>query len=255
MPSALIRRAAASLAVAASLGTASPASANPFSILRAASKAGQVAKGAGAVGKASKAAGAAGKAATVTKLSAAGKAIVAGGSVVAAERAGLLFAGLGDDGARLATYVAREPDGLLRTVVAGGEQATLTVDDAARSISAMAAERGAAGADVYVDLSAARVPGAIPPPQPGQRLYVLDAEAKPHRLTSTKTEQGYEYEVELDDGVLDVADFAASQLEDDGEGESDMPPWFPASVLGVGAIGYAIHRRKRRQAETPADAG
>lgn len=238
----------AALAVAASIAVASPAEASPFAILRAASKAGQVAKGAGAVGKGAKAAGAVGKAASGgAKIGAAGKALLAGGSVLAAERAGLVFAGVGDDAARAAAYVAREPDGLLRTVVRGGGQSTGTADDAARSIGSLAAEQGRAGVDVYVDLSAARVPGTIPPPAPGQRLYVLDAEAKPHLVTSTKSEGGaWEHVVDVGGTSLDIADFAAMELEGD---ESDAPPaWFFGlsgfTVLAVG--GVMLHRRRKR---------
>mgnify|MGYP000895633060 FL=1 len=247
----LLAHGLAALAVAASIAVASPVKASPFAILRAASKAGQVAKGAGAVGKGAKAAGAVGKAASGTaKIGAAGKALLAGGSVLAAERAGLVFAGLGDDAARAAAYVAREPDGLLRTVVRGGGQSTLPADDAARSLSTLAAEQGRVGVDVYVDLSAARVPGTIPPPAPGQRLYVLDAEAKPHLVKSTKSETGaWEHAVDAGGTSLDIADFAAMELEGD---ESDAPPaWFFGlsgfAVLAVG--GVMLHRRRKRARE------
>jgi MYXO-CTERM domain-containing protein len=242
----LAARGLSAFAFAALLGATSPAKASPFAILRAASKAGQVAKGAGAVGKA---------ASGTAKIGAAGKALLAGGSVLAAERAGLVFAGLGDDAARAAAYVAREPDGLLRTVVRGGGQSTLSADDAARSIGSLAAERGRVGIDVYVDLSAARVPGSIPSPGPGQRLYVLDAEAKAHLVTSTKSESGaWEHVVDVGGTSLDIADFAAMELEDDGDDDAPPPWFFGLSGFAALAVGGAFVHRRRKRAREEAEA-
>jgi hypothetical protein len=207
--------------------------AGPLSLL---SKAAKVASGSGKAAK---------TAAGASKLKAA---MLAGGAVTAAERSGLLFKAIPDDATRVAAYVASEPDGAFRIVTRAGEQATHPPGEVGLAVQRLGTE--AKPVDLYLDLTAARSPGALPPPEAGRRWFVLDAHGKPHPVRTEASGDGtLQHTVDAGDVSLDLADFAAFEL--DREDDDEPPPWFfgLAGVVVVGGVWMVIRRRRRAKSE------
>lgn len=234
-------RGALAAALSAALLVSLPAHAGPLSLL---SKAGKLASGSG---KAAKAAAGASKAKT---------AMLAGGGVIAAERAGLLFKAIPDDVARTAVYVAGEPDGAYRLVTRAGEQATHAPAELGVAVERLGTE-AKPGVDLYLDLTAARTPAGLPAPEAGRRWFVLDASGKPHPVrTETKADGTLQHFVDAGDVSLDLADFAALELEEDAE---DGPPAWGYALAGVFVAGWGavvvIRRRRRAKAEAEPQGG
>ncbi len=186
----------------------------------------------GKLGKVAKAA----KAAKLAKAAKVGQAAAGVTAVVAAERAAPIFASLGDDVARSATYLARGADGeLLRVTKAAG----------AESVSAEALGTGlrAAGErpSVFLDVSAADAAPALAAEHPNAALALVDGEK---RLSLLRKEGG-DLAVETAQGLVDLEDY----LEGSDEGFVDEY----AGPIGVGVIVVAVAiwwRTRRRAAAT-----
>lgn len=202
-----------------------------------------------AIAKAAKAAGAAskaGKAARGVKVAKTG--LVAGGATVAAERAGLLFKLVPDEVGSVAVYVGREPSGAYRVVSRSGQQATHGADELAGALSSASGD-GSARLTVYVDATAALEPAALPKLGERQRLFVLDGEARPHRVRVEADGDGVvRHLVDVGDTTLDLADFAAAVVGDDDDPPSPVI-WAMTGGVALATGIWLWLRRRRRQTE------
>jgi hypothetical protein len=200
--------------------------------------------------KAAKLGSKAGKASKIASGAKAAKLVGATGAALAAERAAMLFTRSGDDIGRGAAYVARESGGDFLVVVKNGPQDIKTAHP-----SQALAELPHENVDVYVDLSAAQHPTSLPEPSGTGRLYVLDAEAKPHPLRVAQKPDGVsEYVVDYGGDAIDLASFVADQISD--ESESDEPPLafmlIAPTLVGACWIGWFWLKRRKRQREIDA---
>jgi hypothetical protein len=216
----------AALTVALGLA-APPAAAGPLSALAKLAKAGS-------------------SGAKAAKAAKAAKLVGTAGAAVAAERAGLVFANVGDDVGRAAAYVGRDAAGEFRLIVRGGSGDITTTN-----VRAVVAELPHERVDLYIDLSAARHPEALPRSTEA-RLYVLDVEARPHRARIQEAENGkLEALVDVGDGAMDMASWVAEQLADEPEDPEPPLSWMIGGVAvgGVGVAGWFwLRRRRQRQA-------
>jgi hypothetical protein len=201
----------------------------------AASKAAKVAKVAKLAGVA--------KAAPAAKTS-----LLAGGGMIAAKRASVLFAEVPDDASRVATYVARESNGAFRTVLRSGEQSTHAAVDLGPALRvATTPERK--GVDVYLDLSAARAPELLPNPQLGERWFVMDASGMPHQIRVQGRTDGFERVIDVADATVDLSDFVEASLDETDETVNDEPPtWFYGvfTATSLLLVGVMVYRKRKR---------
>ncbi|HEY3452644.1 MAG TPA: hypothetical protein VGK67_40240 [Myxococcales bacterium] len=204
-------------------GLPAPAHAGLLGGLAKLGKLGKVAK----VGKAA-------RLAKLGKVAKVGKAAAGMSAVVAAERAAPLFAGLGEDAARGATFLARGADGeLLRVTKAAG----------AEKVSAEAlGGLGAAGErpSVFLDLSAADAAPALAIEHPNASLALVDGEKRLSLLQKAGGEVG-DLVVDTASGLVDLEDYLG------GDDRYFFEKYALHLGLGVGVVVATIWWLKKRR--------
>ncbi|MGC4114950.1 MAG: hypothetical protein QM765_10150 [Myxococcales bacterium] len=185
-----------------------------------------------------------GKAAKAAKLASAakvGKAAAGVTAVVAAERAAPLFANLGDDVARGATYLARGADGeLLKVTKAAGAEKVSA--DALGSLGT-AAERPS----VFLDVSAADTAPALAMEHPNATLTLVDGEKRLPLLKKAEGEVG-DLVVDTAEGLMDLSDYLGSSS--DASDSDDGSFYLGLGVVAVVLVGWWWV--KRRSSAQPA---
>lgn len=198
----------------------------------------------GKLGKVGKAAGTAAKVGKVAKVAKVGSVAAAGmTSAVAAERAGVLLAGLGDDAARSAAFVARSAEGevLWATRAAGTEKlASGSVGEAVGALG-RAGERP----KVFLDPSMADAAPALAKEHPAVELVLADGEKALPLRQKPGGEVG-DLVVDTGEKLVDLADYVGT-AEPAEEGE--VEGW----QIGLGAcvaavLGYVVWKRWRDKA-------
>lgn len=169
------------------------------------------------------------------KLAAAAKATGAVTAAVAAERGGLLLAGLGDDAARSAAFLARTGEGELALVTRGG-QSTVQRGQLFGAVDELRAHGPPA---VYLDATAAADEAALRALPEDTLLYLVDDGVKlPVRSQSTGG-GARRFVVETADGAVDLAGLFHDDRDDDE---------LPAGILAAVAVALYLWWRWRRSA-------
>ena len=191
------------------------------------------------LGKLGSSAGKAGKvaktASVVTKTARVGRGVAMVSGAVAAERAGLVFAGLGDDAARSAGYLARTAENEFVLVTRAG-QSPVAASEVGTTVQQLSRE---GSATVYLDRSAAaseEVLAALP----------VDAELRlaeggtslPVRRQASG--DGVDFVVDAASNAVDLQDYLAGDDEEDADG----PPYLVLGLVGVGLFGWWALRRQ-----------
>lgn len=166
-----------------------------------------------------------------------GRGVAAVSGVVAAERAGLVFAHLGDDAARSAGYLARTPEGELLLVTRAGQSKPGT-SGLGGAVDALASEGGVA--TVYVDSSAALTDDALRALPEDASLRLLH-EGREYSMRREAVGDAVEFVVDTASGAIDVHDFVSGGAEEvDDETDGGVTVLTVVLVLGVLAVFWAV---------------
>lgn len=208
----------------------SPAFAGLGSLL---AKAGKAGSSGAKVAKAAKVGAAGAKAAKLAKV---GVGIT---GAVAAERAGFALAGLSDDAARSAAFLAKGEGGEVLMVTRAAGQSTHTPQSAAGAVDALAAEGRAPV--VFLDRSAAASPELVAAlPENAQLSLVEEGTAVPLRRAPGRTR---DLLVDTVDGTLDLADYLGASGDEEEESSS---AFFWVVLVGGGLAGFVVFKLARR---------
>ena len=166
-----------------------------------------------------------------------GRGVAAVSGVVAAERAGVVFAHLGDDAARSAGYLARTSEGELLLVTRAGQSSPGTAG-LGGAVEQLATNGQAA--TVYVDSSAALTDDALRALPEDTSLRLMH-EGGEYSLRRQHVGDAVEFVVDTASGAIDVHDFVAGAEElDDGDGDGATTFFTVVLVLGVLAVFWVV---------------
>ncbi len=180
-----------------------------------------------------------GKAASLGKA-AAGAAGVTG--LVAAERAGLAFAGLSDDAARSAAYLARTPDGELVMVTKAAGTSTHSPESLRFAAQRIAPE--GTRPSIFLDRSVAQAPDELVHLPPEAELTLVEGNQRLPVRRVDKGQEGFEFVVDTADGAIELSSYVGDA---DGEDSGDSPVWIFVGSALVAAGGLVWWRRRSRE--------
>lgn len=193
-------------------------------------KLGKLGSSAGKAGKVAKTAG------VVTKTARVGRGVAMVSGAVAAERAGLVFAGLGDDAARSAGYLARTAENEFVLVTRAG-QSPVAAAEVGGSVQQLARE---GSATVYLDKSAAVSEDVLAALPADAELRLVEGGASlPVRRQSSS--DGVDFVVDVASNAVDLQDYLGG---DGDEEDDDGPPYLVLGLVGVGLFGWWALRRQ-----------
>lgn len=193
-------------------------------------KLGKVGSSAGKAGRVAK------TASVVTKTARVGRGVAMVSGAVAAERAGLVFAGLGDDAARSAGYLARTADSEFVLVTRAGQR-PVAASEVGSTVQQLSRE---GSATVYLDRSAAsseEVLAALP--ADAELRLAEGGTSLPVRRQASG--EGTDFVVDVASNAVDLQDYLGGDGEED---DADGPPYLVLGLAGVGLLGWWALRRQ-----------
>ncbi|MCP3140941.1 hypothetical protein [Pyxidicoccus xibeiensis] len=177
------------------------------------------------------------------KAASLGKAAAGVTGLVAAERAGLAFAGLSDDAARSAAYVARTPDGELVMVTKAAGTSTHSPESLGFVAQRIAPE--GTRPSIFLDRSVAQAPDELAHLPPEAELTLVEGNQRLPVRRVDKGQEDVEFFVDTADGAIELSSYVG---DGDGEDSGDSTGWLFVGCALVAAGGLVWWRRRGREA-------